>query len=495
MSHTITAAPPTLSGRALYHALAVAAVAMACGRIFGVVPPVLGDNDRSRWATVRALVDHGTYAIGHRERDTVAGWYSDRGIIAEHDWKTIDKVLRPDTQEFYSSKPPLLATLVAGEYWVLKQAFGWSITKERGPVVRVILLTVNGLPLLAYLLLLTRLVEGLGRTDWGRIYVVTAACFGTFLTTFATTLNNHTVAACGALFTLYSFLRIWSKRPGSGKEGPDAESGRQRLGGVSGFAACGFFAGWTACNEMPAVLFAAALALLLLRWAPRRTLFIFVPAAALPVAAFLLTNYLAIGQIRPAYMEGSESWYQFEGSYWGAVNGEPVRVGLDAAGEKETKLDYAFHLLEGHHGIFSLSPIYLLAGVGVLFGVPRREDQVRHDASSGEDDRIALNRLAALRVINGLTLLLTVALLAFYISRTNNYGGWTSGPRWFFWLTPLWLLAMLPIADQLSASRWGRGLAYILLAVSVFSASYPGDNPWHHPWLFDFLKWCGYLPY
>src|SRR5207248_5194999 len=120
------------------------------------------------------------------------------------------KVWRPDTHDFYSSKPPLLATLVAGEYWLLKHAFGWSITQHRYPVVRTILLTVNGLLLVVYLMLLARLVEQFGTSDWGRLYVLAAGCFGTFLSTFAVTLNNHSVAACTALFALYPVLQIWS---------------------------------------------------------------------------------------------------------------------------------------------------------------------------------------------------------------------------------------------------------------------------------------------
>src|SRR5260370_39108188 len=33
--------------------------------------PTFGGNDRSRWATVRNLVENGTYVIGHRNRTTV----------------------------------------------------------------------------------------------------------------------------------------------------------------------------------------------------------------------------------------------------------------------------------------------------------------------------------------------------------------------------------------------------------------------------------------
>jgi hypothetical protein len=81
----------------------------------------IGANDRSRWATVRALVDDGTYAIGHRDPSaaTPDNPYGDVGIVFEDGWQTIDKVFPPGQPNFYSSKPPLLPTLLAGEYWLL----------------------------------------------------------------------------------------------------------------------------------------------------------------------------------------------------------------------------------------------------------------------------------------------------------------------------------------------------------------------------------------
>jgi hypothetical protein len=173
--------------------------------------PTFSSNDRSRWATIRALVDDGTYVIGRRDPSLASpkNKYGDTGIVFEDGWGSIDKVMRPETSEFYSSKPPLLPTLVAGEYWLLKHVFGWSIVSDRWLVIRTILFTVNALPFLLYLVLLTRLLERLGMTDWGRLFVFSAGCFGTFLTTFAITLNNHTIAACTALFAIYPALRIW----------------------------------------------------------------------------------------------------------------------------------------------------------------------------------------------------------------------------------------------------------------------------------------------
>jgi hypothetical protein len=86
----------------------------------------------------------------------------------------------------------------------------------------------------------------------------------------------------------------------------------------------------------------------------------------------------------------------------------------------------------------------------------------------------------------------------FYIlldERKRNYGGWTSGPRWLIWLTPLWLVAALPAADWLARRRWGRVVGYALLALSVLSVSYPEYNPWRHPWLYNFLEAYGLLKY
>jgi hypothetical protein len=437
-----------------------------------------GDNDRSRWDTVRALVDDGTYAIGHRETDPATGKYVDRGIIAEDGWKTIDKVLRPDTQEFYSSKPPLLPTLVAGEYWLLKQAFGWSITQQNGEVVRTILLTVNGLLLVVYWILLARLVEQFGTSDWGRLYVLTAGCFATLLTTFAITFNNHSVAACSALFSLYPVLRIWY--------------GGQRRAAF--FLAAGLFAGFTAANELPAAALAAALLLLLSYRAPVRTLLFFVPAAALPVAAALWTNYLAIGQLRPAYGEFGGPWYEYAGSYW---NPSPDKHGIDWAYQTESRAMYAFHVLIGHHGIFSLSPIFLLSAAGVVFALcgGRGADPAVKEPSAEQTQKTT----PQLRMVGVLALVVSVVVIGFYTAlvndRNRNYGGWTSGLRWLLWLTPLWLVAILPAADWLAGRRWGRGLAYVLLAISVFSASYPAWNPWRHPWLYDLLQTNGWIHY
>lgn len=421
--------------------------------------PTFGSNDRSRWATVRALVDDGTYAIGYRDDEG-----KDHGFVfEEYDWFTIDKVLDPETHRFYSSKPPLLPTLMAGQYWVLQRLFGWHIAEQKWQVVCAGLLTFQWLPLVISFILLARLAERFGTSDWGRLYVVAAACFATMPTLFAVTFNNHTIAACTALFALYAAL-----------------AGDSRLN----LALAGLFAGFTACCELPATAFAVALGAVLLLRSPARTLLYFVLAALVPVAALLYTNYLAVGTVVPVYSKLDSPWYQYEGSIW---KWDPSKVGTSIDFLDESKAVYAFHLLLGHHGLFSLSPIWLLAVGGMVAGAW----QLTRRGLRPELERMGLPLLSALMLV------LTVVVVGFYIVKTNNYGGWTNGPRWLMWLTPLWLLALLPAADWLAPRRWGRVLAYLFLALSVLSVSYRDWNPWRHPWTYNVLealRWVQYEP-
>jgi hypothetical protein len=520
--------------RWVYALLITVAVGAAAGRIFAVervnepslhrdegqdVPlslwpaqrpppsPLFGSNDRSRWATIRALVDDGTFAIGERDPKVVlhtelAGLMAsnpleeavlyvrgfqlrssaDRSIWREKDWEpgyeTVDRVLQPETLKFFSSKPPLLSTLVAGLYWLLEKLTGWTLATNLFEVVRVILLLVNVLPFAIYLYLLARLVERFAETDWARLYTLAAACFATLVTPFLVTLNNHTMATFGVVFAVAPALSILCGNR-IGKEQGDAAPWYL-------FVLSGFFASFTACIELPAAAFTVGLGLILLLRAPRKTLLLFVPLALLPVAAFFLTNYLAIGQWRIAYSEFGGPWYEYEGSHWSYPPG--TRRGIDFARYRESRATYVFHVLLGHHGLLSLTPVWLLAFAGMFAGlVPRKTSAVVEEPAP---QCLPFYFFPA-------SLFLSLIVLGFYLTRTEsaNYGGWTSGLRWVMWLTPIWLLCMLPVLDRLANHRWGRWPAYALLALSVLSASFPAWNPWRHPWIYRWMDAQGWIPY
>jgi hypothetical protein len=165
--------------------------------------PFLSGNDRSRWCTVRALVEEGTYAID--------------AIVVQPNWDTIDMVKHdgrgnpapgPDEGHLYSSKPPLLSTLMAGEYWLLHQLTGWTLGSHPHAVGRILLFTWNVLPFVGYLLILAGIAERYGRSDFGRLFVLAAGGFGTLVTAYAVAFTNHWPAACAAVIALDATLRI-----------------------------------------------------------------------------------------------------------------------------------------------------------------------------------------------------------------------------------------------------------------------------------------------
>jgi hypothetical protein len=256
-------------------------------------------------------------------------------------------------------------------------------------------------------------------------------------------------------------------------------SGKARWGW---FALAGLAAGFAATNELPALSLTACLGLVLLLRSPARTLLAYAPAAALPLAALLATNYLELGRLQPAYGEFGGPWYQYEGSHW-AIAPDQIRRGIDWAWQHESHAAYVFHLVFGHHGIFSLTPIFLLTLPGLILGWVRKRR---------EDTDLP-------RSIYAVTAAVSLCVIGFYLFvvdyRTHNYGGWTTGPRWLMWLTPLWLLTMVPTVDWLARSRAGRVVALLFLALSVLAMSYPAWNPWRHPYIYRWLDAQGFIPY
>lgn len=398
-------------------------------------------NDRSRWCTVWSLVERGTYQID--EIDKRPGW------------TTIDKVLHDG--HFYSSKPPLQATVVAGVYGILKQTLGLDLLRQTADTTRLILLIVNWLPMVISFVVLARLLARSSEHLTARLIALATFCCGSLVIGYATTLNNHSVAAMCLVFALAPMLRILND---------------ESLRGLD-FAQAGFWAAMVCCHELPAALFGLAGFVLLVRKSVPQTAKWFVPAALVPLVAYFVTNYLATGGWKPFYLYyGTEKYlYEIDGikSYWHTPHGMDQNL--------DSPLTYFFHCVIGHHGIFSLSPIFLLAVVPAF----------RAKWLNG-------SRLRPAIVLGGA---LSVAVLGFYLTRTSNYnyGGNTFGLRWMIWLTPFWVLSMVPTLERFTVLRTGLACSLVLLSISVYSAESATRNPWSSSWLFQQMEQAGWIDY
>jgi len=416
--------------------------------------PFLSANDRSRWMAIRAIAENGDHEIDP--------------FLEEPTWDTIDMVQHPGRDgepHQYSSKPPLLMVLLAGPYWLLMQLTGTTLGESPYVLGRTLLVLFNGGALVLMLTCAGRIVERVGRGDIDRLFAMATLSFGTQLAAFTPVLNNHLFGAAAAAATCDAWLTLLA-------------SDRRRVG-LS--VAAGLAAGLTVACELPALALATLVALSLVVLRPRETALGFAPAAVLVAAAFFGTNYWAHASLRPPYAHRSETdpadnWYDYEytvggrtrDSYW------RDRQGIDVG--EESRAVYALHTLIGHHGVFSLTPVWLLSVVGV-FALLRSQD-------------------GPTRQFAWATLAVSAACLVFYIGLRpqddRNYGGATSGFRWMFWLAPLWAVTLTPAVRWLSRTRLGVALAATLLALSAMSASYPTWNPWSSPWLYRWMEYLGF---
>jgi len=430
--------------------------------------PVFSANDRSRWNTIRVLIEpdmrvQRTVKLpeGLERIETV--WYAIDKAQNVRGWDTIDMVKHdlpddPGVGYLYSSKPPLLPTLMSVPYGLLYWGSDGKLSLASEPhlVVRIMLVLCNLLPLVFSWFLLAKLIDRFGTTDWGRLFSVAFVCFGTFLSTFVITLNNHLPGVVSITIALYCAVKIVY----------DKET-RWRY-----YFTAGFFGAFAVACELPALLFFCLLGSWLFCHKPLRVLFGFLPAALLVAGTFFATNYIAHKTFAPAYSKkyAEDSWYLYEyerggrilQSYWkspaGIDKGEP-NIG-----------DYVFHSTIGHHGLFSLTPVWVLSFLGLACWLFDRR----------------------YRSLSAIILLTSAVVFAFYMQQPlheRNYGGNTSALRWLFWLAPLWSVSLVATADWFSRHVFFRVIALLCLVVSIMSVSYPIWNPWTMPWTHNFLQY------
>ncbi|MBD3676264.1 MAG: hypothetical protein HUJ26_22365 [Planctomycetaceae bacterium] len=389
-------------------------------------------NDRSRWCTVYSLVHLGT-------------WQIDK-IVAHDEWQTIDKVRH--NGHFYSSKPAFLQAAVAGLYWCVYRTTGWNVFDDTEEVTHVILTLVNLIPTLIAWFLVNGMLVRYAREKYTRRLLLMAFIFATPITTFLVTLNNHVVAAWSIVFALSPALKVLI-------DGRD----EKRL-----FLCSGFFAALAFVNELPALSFVGLLGLFLLIQSPRRTLTCYLPAVLIPIAVSVYLTYWQTGGWKPFYLFYGTEKYLFvhEGipSYW--INARGFDKNADSFPV------YLFHCTFGHHGIFSLTPLFLFMPLAWI--VPIWSEK-------------------KFRWVLGMSAVLTVVVLGFYLTRTNNYnyGGNTSTLRWLMWLVPIWTLSLIPVLDRFANTRTMHIFAGAFLAVGCFSTFWPIQNPWTAPWMFSLL--------
>ncbi|MCG3198426.1 MAG: hypothetical protein GHCLOJNM_02926 [bacterium] len=412
---------------------------------FAVYPEAQLDNDMSRFASVERLVEAGTWVID----DSPFHYKKPRGKRPAT--PIVDRAKMGD--HFYSTKPPMMSFLMAGEYWVWRHVFGLSFANETQHrfLIWVLTYTFVALPFLS-IGLVYRWAGGWFISDpFVRLVGMFVLLFCNQLWGFSRTLNNHVPSAAMLFFSMIAAIGLVH-----GKVAPKAWL----------FALIGFAAGMLPTFDLPGMFFCIPLFLYLLWFFPKPTLTWFVIGAIIPLGLHFALTYWITGGLIPVYMQ--KELYHYEDSYWDRMGG------IDAL--QEPKWLYFFHLSVGRKGLFSLYPILVLSVLAVLgsFRQPASETQTKAPR------------------VEGLALVaLTLLWMLFYTIKTNNYGGVSFGYRWFMFFTPALAFYSLFAIERMKQG-WGWAVVCLLIAISFYSGWQCSVDPWtvNEEWTCRFLgKW------
>ena len=408
---------------------------LAMGVLLLMRPPPMSANDMSRWATVERLVFSGTYVINDSH-------FSD----------TLDRIYKVDEKGekiYYSSKPVFLSTMVSGIAWVF-DLFELDLvhpqSKETRFTMSLILILINYVPFGMILWGFYRyLARSLFSTETILISFL-AAAIGTYFTGYLSTLNNHT---SGMISIFASLLALEKYRSTHGEQG-------------SLIVWASFFAGLAVAFESAAALYALTFMAYVVFQSPSKALVLkSLAACCIPLFLWGVCEYLSSGVLLPRQIYiifGEKHPYSID-KYW--------NIGHDVDAYRDPILVRAFHMLLGHHGFFSLTPIFLLIPASILVRKAKPEFS---------------------RKTMVVFFFSFVGFLVFCLT-TRNYGGLCQGFRWLFWLIPFWLLLLPHALEVLDRhSRNWKILAMVLLMISCYSAFTSLLSPWSLSWLDRLLR-------
>ena len=255
---------------------------------------------------------------------------------------------------------------------------------------------------------------------------------------YATGVNKHTPAAT-VLFI--SFYYAYLLRNGY--------SDKKKHWIISGV-----LAGLAPTLDIPAVVFSLAIIIYLASYDRRKTLAIFIPAFVPPLLLHFFLTYLSTGSLVPIYLR--KTLYQYPGSYWLKPGG------IDAA--NEPKPIYFFHMILGHHGVLSMTPVLVLACWGLYRSIRR----------------LAV-RLAEALVVAAPLIMVTAWIGIF----TKNYGGVCVGLRWLLFAIPL-LFVFTAVWLEEKSSKIAACLLVALIIVGFLNLWDALNGPWSES---DWHQW------
>jgi len=371
---------------------------------------ILGWNDQSRFATVEAIVHNHSLII-----DDCSKFLTGTG----------DKYLYQG--HFYSDKPPILSIYASIFYFTLKP----FITFSSNMAISVYLLTLITIGVISSLGLVYfyRILRYLNVDDDWSIILTLVAGTGTLVLPFSTVFINHVPS--GALLTIsfYYLLKI--------KEG------------MKNAIIAGFLMSLAGSIDVTVFLF-IPFALIIFLKEPFKLKAAFALSTIPSIVIYLLLNLYTSGNIMPPAVN-PELW-----DYPGSAFSQEDLTGHATHHNLSGLLIYTFHMIIGHRGLLSHTPILLFSVYALI---------------------IIFKRLSKHKKYYLYITLASTAFILLYVFRSNNYSGGSFGIRWFASIMLLLCLPLGQIRNEIRDSKIIRRLFLTLVSISIFFSALGTFNP------------------
>ena len=385
-------------------------------------------NTRSRMITVERLVEKGTF-IHRSDADSTPFKLSIDAIEVNGN--------------IYSSKPPNYPLLMAAESWLIFQLSGNHFYPHFKSYLRILTFLNQVFPYTITLLIVLLFAKDFTADKWTINYLLLAFSIGSLAFGYAVAINNHTVSALLFFISFYlTYLVIY----------------KQYQSALLYFS-IGFLSGFAASIDLPGLAFSVFFIFLLMRrhW---KLSFWSILGLAIPLITSAAIFYSISGSIKPFYLQGH--LYHYSGSYWNNPGG---LNSLD-----ESKWAYLFNITLGHHGLFSITPVLILTLISFINTTIRKQQ--------------------FLKKLTWGIMFCSLAVFSFVMVKTDNYGGYCIGLRWFILFMPMWVFLALPTIMTWRKKLAGRITLSSLLLFSlpaVAQALYwdPYVRGWFELWYFN----------
>ncbi|MFK8115203.1 MAG: hypothetical protein AB8B91_23575 [Rubripirellula sp.] len=427
------------------------------------------------------------------------GMWSKIATLVDGDAAIAGSWLESKTESTYPLTP--YSGLAAGAYKGLQRVFRLTLRSDPLITSRLILAMLN-LPLL--ILLLTTTIDSIdrvGRGNWARYSGILAACFATMFLPLVSSLNHQLPAAAATSLVLWIYLVVAERLEESRQVPPrtwviagvsaafavmfqilaapmliawvvlfrqlDREIATPVIGGVAIALGC-FAATWligdgllsrgtqraaepelevVAAFESPLTKPDLSIAKRVRKELTQQQL-----ASAAEELVILAVDQshwtVEVQQKHYTLVRQIDEWQLLK------QNDDVIRLApavsesdtASSVTSKPSSIAVLFHGVIGHHGWFSLTPIWLLVPFAVVGGFTFGPTDYRRLAIA-----VAVVSLVALVIVGAMMIV---------------DGGYRF-PTELIWLTPLWLLMLTPLLEDLGKSLQGKSLVLVLLTLSA----------------------------